>query len=112
MLFRSVPVPPVPLIKSMICVPEATPVPVTACPMPILPDATAVTVSVVPEIEPVKDGTLFVSCNWVVLCVPVANPESMAPIAAALTIAYLETPFTGAVPAATKVKVLLVLDAI
>ena len=48
-----VPVPPVPVPKAVIMVPDNTPVPVTNCPTARAPEVTALTVSVVPEIEPV-----------------------------------------------------------
>ena len=49
-----VPVPPVPVPRAVIVVPEVTPVPVMRCPTAIVPLVTALTVSVVVLIEPVK----------------------------------------------------------
>ena len=51
-----VPTPPVPLIRPVMLVPPVTPVPLITEPIPMLPDVTAVTVKVVPDIEPVNTG--------------------------------------------------------
>ena len=48
------PIPPLPVPRAVITVPAVTPVPATGLPIAIVPDATAVTVNVVPLIEPVK----------------------------------------------------------
>jgi hypothetical protein len=52
-----VPAFPDPPINATICVPAATPVPVMVLPTARAPDVTLVTVSVEPEIEPVKEDT-------------------------------------------------------
>ena len=49
-----VPAPPVPVPKAVITVALVTPKPNKAWLIPIVPDVTAVTVKVVPEIEPVN----------------------------------------------------------
>jgi hypothetical protein len=52
-----VPVPPVPVWGGKdICVPEVIPDPDNTPPMTMVPEPTAVTVNVVPEIDPVKDA--------------------------------------------------------
>src|SRR5262252_4987557 len=49
-----VPLPPLPVPSAVICVPAVTPVPRTSWPTESAPEETAVTVSVVPAIEPVS----------------------------------------------------------
>ena len=53
-----VPVPPVPVSSAVIVVFAAMPVPVSVCPTASVPEVTAVTVKVVPLIEPVTTAAV------------------------------------------------------
>ena len=54
----SLTLPPAPVIKSTIFVPEVIPVPLRVCPCATAPEPIAVTVSTSPVIEPVKDAPI------------------------------------------------------
>jgi len=62
-------VPPEPVPNAVIVVPAVTPVPVIPTPTLMVPEATAETVSVVPEIEPVNSAGLPESENEL-FCAP------------------------------------------
>ena len=72
-----VPTPPEPLPKAVTTVPGAMPAPVTGDPTARVPEAMELTVSVVPEMEPVRDAAGLVPTTLVVATVCVEGVDTV-----------------------------------
>ncbi len=62
--------PPVPVPKAVMVVPAVTPVPLRMSPTINVPEPTAETVRVVPEIAPVTDAGVMLITGWEAMCAP------------------------------------------